>query len=561
MKHKNQDSVPQVLDRDSQSSLAHPSRTIVHAKLEMTEPGDHDEQEADAVANAIVSGGKISRKISGGGGSSGIAVSQQMESQLSQLQGGGRQMPEGLRNMMESGFGQDFSQVRLHTDSEAANMSSSIHAKAFTLDNDIYFNQGQFSPNTAEGQRLVAHELTHVVQGTGKVGRQDPDILEASPTTETDNVIDPNGIQDPDGYVIIINYPQNADTHFEKLRRIVLFDNVQVLIDLLIDTAKNEVGYIEKESNDELDDPTANQGPGRHNNYVKYTRDLEQSGWVFNDIDKAIANSKSHTAGEAGAWCDWFVHWCFVKAFHPMGFERKGDANFEAIRNSILEYTMYENKYYGRKDKKTKEHKKDLLRGSVRDSIALFKKISDPKYDFKINGTTHEEYYGKELFIARDQGQPNKGDVVFFKGGHIGLVIEVSSNKISTIEGNTDEKEFSTEGIGVFIKHYYPTGKVEADKKEETSDVETSAGETINVDTEEEKEMSEEEKKKKEKEEKKKKEEEKKRRENYNRIEGYGRPDYDGLLKYLKGFYESYEQQLMQQQLLQLQQQQQQMTP
>ncbi len=159
--------------RENQSAKTHPSRTIVHAKLEMTEPGDHDEQEADAIANAVVSGGKISRKISsGGGGSSGIAVSQQMENQLSQLQGGGRQMPEGLRNMMESGFGQDFSQVRLHTDNEAASMSSSIHAKAFTLGNDIYFNRGQFAPETTEGQRLVAHELTHVVQGTGKVGRE-----------------------------------------------------------------------------------------------------------------------------------------------------------------------------------------------------------------------------------------------------------------------------------------------------------------------------------------------------------------------------------------------------
>lgn len=175
LEHKNQDTMPQAFQRESQSSLAYPSRTIVHAKLEMTEPGDHDEQEADAVANAIVSGGKIARKISGGGGSSGIAVSQQMESQLSQLQGGGRQMPEGLRNMMESGFGQDFSQVRLHTDSEAANVSSSIHAKAFTHGNDIYFNQGQFSPNTTEGQRLMAHELTHVVQGTGKVGRWNMD--------------------------------------------------------------------------------------------------------------------------------------------------------------------------------------------------------------------------------------------------------------------------------------------------------------------------------------------------------------------------------------------------
>ena len=157
---------------ESQSSKAYPSRTIVHAKLEMTEPDDHDEQEADAVANTIVNGGKIARKISGGGGSSGIAVSTQMESQLSQLQGGGRQMPEGLRNMMESGFGQDFSQVRLHTDSEAASMSSSIHAKAFTLGKDIYFNRGQFSPETSEGQRLVAHELTHVVQGSGRISRE-----------------------------------------------------------------------------------------------------------------------------------------------------------------------------------------------------------------------------------------------------------------------------------------------------------------------------------------------------------------------------------------------------
>ena len=140
----------------------------------MTEPGDHDEREADAIANSVMSGGKITRKISSGGsGSSGIAVSSQMESQLNHLQGGGQVMPEGLRSMMESGFGRDFSQVRLHTDSEAATMSSNIHAKAFTHGNDIYFNSGQFSPETSEGQRLVAHELAHVAQSGGKVGRKD----------------------------------------------------------------------------------------------------------------------------------------------------------------------------------------------------------------------------------------------------------------------------------------------------------------------------------------------------------------------------------------------------
>lgn len=176
LEHNNQDSVPQAFQRESQSSQAHPSRTIIHTKLEMTEPGDHDEREADAVANTIVSGGKIARKISGEGSSSGIAVSQQMESQLSQLQGGGRQMPEGLRNMMESGFGQDFSQVRIHTDNTAAEMSDSISARAFTYGNDIFFNRSQFCPDTKDGQHLIAHELTHVAQGNDKLSRQLPSV-------------------------------------------------------------------------------------------------------------------------------------------------------------------------------------------------------------------------------------------------------------------------------------------------------------------------------------------------------------------------------------------------
>ena len=173
LEHKSQTANQRAQQHENQSAKAYPSRTIVHAKLEMTEPGDHDEREADAIANTVMSGGKIARKISSGGsGSSGIAVSSQMESQLNHLQGGGQAMPEGLRSMMESGFGQDFRQVRLHTDSEAANMSNSIHAKAFTHGNDIYFNQGKFNPNSEEGQRLVAHELVHVAQGKAFVRRK-----------------------------------------------------------------------------------------------------------------------------------------------------------------------------------------------------------------------------------------------------------------------------------------------------------------------------------------------------------------------------------------------------
>lgn len=168
---KNKEPQRCVSQKESHSAIAYPSRTFVQAKLEMTSPDDLEEQEADAVANEVINGGKIARQVSGGSGSSGIAVPRQMESRLLHSQGGGQPMPHGLRSMMESGFGQQFSQVRLHADAEAADLSSSIGAKAFTYGNDIFFNHGQYSPYSSSGQHLLAHELTHVLQQGGKVAR------------------------------------------------------------------------------------------------------------------------------------------------------------------------------------------------------------------------------------------------------------------------------------------------------------------------------------------------------------------------------------------------------
>ena len=163
--------------QDPMAGKSFPSRTLVHAKLETTSPQDEEEKEADAMADDIVHTGMVHRQVSTGvSASSGVAVSSGMEGQLSRLQGVGRQMPSRLQHMMETGFGRDFSQVRLHTDSEAEAMSASIHAKAFTYGNDIYFNKGQFAPESADGQHLIAHELAHVVQDGGRVARETFDL-------------------------------------------------------------------------------------------------------------------------------------------------------------------------------------------------------------------------------------------------------------------------------------------------------------------------------------------------------------------------------------------------
>lgn len=76
----------------------------------------------------------------------------------------GEPLAEGTRKHMEVRFGHDFSGVRVHTDASAAEMCASLQADAFTAGRDIYFARGQYSPGSREGQRLLAHELTHSVQ-------------------------------------------------------------------------------------------------------------------------------------------------------------------------------------------------------------------------------------------------------------------------------------------------------------------------------------------------------------------------------------------------------------
>jgi hypothetical protein len=76
----------------------------------------------------------------------------------------GAPMDSGTRQFMETGFGQNFSDVRLHTDTRAAESARAVNALAYTVGHDIVFAGGQYAPENVQGKRLLAHELTHVVQ-------------------------------------------------------------------------------------------------------------------------------------------------------------------------------------------------------------------------------------------------------------------------------------------------------------------------------------------------------------------------------------------------------------
>ena len=177
---------------------------IVKAKLAISQPDDPEEQDADRVADRVMrmeesgsissAGGVTHRKCAAceaGGATcpkceedekvqrkqaSGHAAytGPTMRSQIAALRGGGHPMPPSVRTFFEPRFGRDFGGVRLHADERAAESARAIQARAFTVGQDIAFGAGEYAPETSEGRRLLAHELTHVLQepGAGVVRRQ-----------------------------------------------------------------------------------------------------------------------------------------------------------------------------------------------------------------------------------------------------------------------------------------------------------------------------------------------------------------------------------------------------
>ncbi len=86
-----------------------------------------------------------------------------------QGKGGGAPLPSETRAELEPKFGSDFSQVRVHADRQAAQLNQQIQARAFTQGNNIYFGAGQYNPTSSNGKQLLAHELTHTIQQTGRI--------------------------------------------------------------------------------------------------------------------------------------------------------------------------------------------------------------------------------------------------------------------------------------------------------------------------------------------------------------------------------------------------------
>jgi hypothetical protein len=148
----------------------------LQTKLRINAPGDICEQEADRIAEQVLakpaypdlsSAPPHVQRHTGQAAGKADMVPASVDHVLASS---GSPLDPALRQDMEQRFGHDFSAVRVHSDGPAAQSARDVTARAYTVGNNIVFGEGQYVPATRHGRRLIAHELTHVVQSSRAVG-------------------------------------------------------------------------------------------------------------------------------------------------------------------------------------------------------------------------------------------------------------------------------------------------------------------------------------------------------------------------------------------------------
>ena len=150
---------------------------VIQAKLIVGPSNDKYEHEADWMAEQVMrmQEPQVSEtaKLPRPAQYTGVVISN-LGAPFKDSKDDGRPLPESVRVFFEPRFGYDFSHVRIHRDAQAAEMAQSLNARAFTVGREIVFGAGRYAPDMSSGKRLLAHELTHVIQqrSDGLVQRQ-----------------------------------------------------------------------------------------------------------------------------------------------------------------------------------------------------------------------------------------------------------------------------------------------------------------------------------------------------------------------------------------------------
>lgn len=164
----------------------------------VSRPDDAHERQADRVADAFVRGEHAPHDLAAAAPAAATTLARQGHARpaiasepktLSRLgSSSGQRLADKDRHPFEHFFGADLSPVRVHDDAASHTSARELNALAFTLGPNLYFGRGQYTPHTPDGQKLLAHELTHVVQTRANPGALHRQVAPAAPTLSDDEL-------------------------------------------------------------------------------------------------------------------------------------------------------------------------------------------------------------------------------------------------------------------------------------------------------------------------------------------------------------------------------------
>jgi uncharacterized protein DUF4157 len=129
----------------------------------------------------LVEGEGIDRSAGGPG-----RLDREIARAITDRRGRGRELDNDAQAELGSAMGEDFSDVRIHDDAPAHELSKSVSAEAFTTGSDVFFKSGRYDPGSSEGRKLLAHELTHVAQQRGATPASELTVSEPSDAAEVE---------------------------------------------------------------------------------------------------------------------------------------------------------------------------------------------------------------------------------------------------------------------------------------------------------------------------------------------------------------------------------------
>jgi hypothetical protein len=237
-----------------------------------------------------------------------------IEDTIKSKKGSGEELADNVKEPMETAFDANFSGVKVHTDGESDQLNKSLNSRAFATGQDIFFSQGAYNPGSRDGQELLAHELTHVVQQNGKssVQRlctecekektqeqiQGKEIDESKIVPSQDNELNNNSNSQTENTTDVTNqnsdHPVNTDDT-ENIKNDPQNNNNQLKTQKETDNKQENSNNIQPNNND-LENGNVIQNQEQDQKNPKNEPNLEEAKTANNEANQAIQEIKKSEA-------------------------------------------------------------------------------------------------------------------------------------------------------------------------------------------------------------------------------------------------------------------------